>query len=162
MLTDDILLVEDRDGVFIARPGYPFMRLWPDEAKLFRGRYEDLEHIQAGYDKRRVPVGQDSFGGFLDRATPLARIYLPQRQPAGKGSEKIRIVPLSPQGAVIDLIRFAYSSRLSEALGRNAKRLDFFARLAGQMSLHRLAYPSGHEHLPAVLSALLEDLQRQH
>ncbi len=161
LLSDDILVVEDREEEFIARPGYPFMRLWPDEAELFYGSYEGLEVIRAGIAKRRVPVGQDRFGKFFDQATPLAAIYLLQRHQVSEGSETIRIAPISPREAVIELIRFAYSSRLSEALGRNAGRLDFFARLAGQVQLRYLAFPSGHEHLPAVLSALLADLRGQ-
>jgi hypothetical protein len=159
LLTDDILLVEDIEGEFKARPGYPFMRLWPDEAKLFTGVYEEFEPIQKGYDKRRVPIGYQHFGKFIDRATPLGCIYLAQRRNSDEESESIHITLLPPRQAVIDLIRFAYSSRLSEALGRNDTRLDFFARLAGQVHVRRLSFPSGHKHLPAVLSALLADLQ---
>jgi hypothetical protein len=161
LLSDDILLVDDRNGEFVARPGYPFMRLWPDEAEWFYGGYKEFENIQAGYGKLRVPLSADHFGKFYDRAAPLTRIYLPQRRPASDGSAIIRFTSISPQEVVIELMRFAYSSRLSEALGRNAERLDFFARLAGKVPLRRLAIPNGYEHLPAVLSALLVDLSDQ-
>ena len=33
LLTDDVLPVEEAGGTFLARPGYPQMRMWPDEAR---------------------------------------------------------------------------------------------------------------------------------
>lgn len=157
LLTDDILLVEERHGVFHARPGYPALRLWPGEARLFLESYEDLEIIQAGSDKRRVAVGAQTFGAFWDQPAPLACLYLPQRQMGGENSQEIRIEPLAARKAAIELLRFAYTPRLSAALGREARRLSFITRLVSELPVRRLVYPSGHERLPAVRAALLEE-----
>ena len=45
ILTDDVLPVEDRHDRFLARPGYPAMRMWPDQAGHFLGEYENLEIV---------------------------------------------------------------------------------------------------------------------
>ncbi len=38
LLTGDILpLEQNTDGAFFARPGYPIMRMWPEEALRFLG-----------------------------------------------------------------------------------------------------------------------------
>jgi hypothetical protein len=158
LLTDDILMVEEKDGAFFARPGYPMMRLWMNEAALFIEEPDKLDIIQSGYDKRRVPVGGNNFGSFYDQIGRLDRIYIPQRLAAGDRLTDIRIDHIPKRQAVIELIRLAYSSRLSEVLGRNAQRLNFFARLAEAVPLARLVYPSEHALLPAVRSAILEDL----
>jgi hypothetical protein len=57
LLTDDILTIEERDGILIGRPGYPQMRLWPEEANNFVGHYKDLERVLPDLSKRCVPVG---------------------------------------------------------------------------------------------------------
>jgi hypothetical protein len=158
LLTDDILLIEESDGDFQTKPGYPSMRLWPDEAVYFRGQYEDLELIQSGYDKRRVPLSDQNSKGFWDHATQLGCIYLPQRRQADDEQTDVRIEPVSKQEAVIELIRFAYTTRLSRALGRDAQRLSFFSRIAANIPIRKLSYPSGYECLPKVFSAVLEDL----
>jgi hypothetical protein len=38
--------------------------------------------------------------------------------------------------------------------------LGFFAELVQRVPVHRLRYPSGFEHLPAVHEAILRDLSR--
>lgn len=157
LLTDDITLIEDKQGIFTARPGYPSMRLWPDEAQYFRGAYEDLDIIQDGYEKRRMPVGDQTFGEFWDFITPLACIYLLQRRRSSGQPQDIRIEPLAPRQAVIELIRYSFASRINDALGRNALRLTFFSHLVQEIPLRRLSYPSGHDCLPEVRSAILQD-----
>ena len=158
LLSDDILLIGEKSGSFLARPGYPMMRLWMNEAKHFIPDPENLEIIQAGYDKRRVPVGGENYGRFYDQLAPLTCVYIPQRHPIGDEAKLIQIEDIPPRDAVIELVRLAYSSRLSEALGRNAQRLGFFARMAAALPLRRLVYPSDYADLPAVRSAILDDI----
>src|SRR3954447_6221281 len=59
LLTDDLLVLEEREGGWEARPAYPEMRMWPDEAAHFVGPPEDLPLVQADSEKRRVTIGED-------------------------------------------------------------------------------------------------------
>lgn len=158
LLTDDILPVEHSSGAFIARPGYPQMRLWPEEAQHFLGHYVDLELVHPAYAKRRVPVGQGGFGTFCDQSQPLACIYLPERRDVQKHGTQIEILPLSRRDALIELVRHSFVASLVEQLGLQAQRLDLFARLVQQVPMRRLLYPSGFEYLPLVREAVLTDL----
>lgn len=158
LLTDDILPVEHACGAFVGRPGYPQMRLWPDEAQHFLGHYEDLELVHPAYAKRRVPVGQGGFGAFCDQSQPLACIYLPERRDAQEHGTQVEILPLSRRDALIELVRHSFVASLVEQLGLQAQRLDFFARLVQQVPMRRLLYPSGFGHLPFVREAVLADL----
>jgi hypothetical protein len=79
LLTDDILPVECANGHFFGRPGYPGMRMWPDEAGFFLGGYEDLEIVHPAFQKRRVPVGPGGIGRFCNEKQPLKAFYLPRR-----------------------------------------------------------------------------------
>src|SRR4051812_17588635 len=80
-LTDDLLILEERDTGWEARPSYPCMRMWPDEAKYFLDDYTDLPRVRRGVEKRNVAIGKGGFGSFLDASVPLACIYLASRRP---------------------------------------------------------------------------------
>jgi hypothetical protein len=151
LFTDDILPIEDRDGMFLARPGYPQMRMWPDEAEHFLGGFEDLPLVHPAVTKRRVAVGVSGFGRFHNAALPLACIYLPERVPEGP----IDIHEVSPRDALIELVRHSFLPYLVQAAGFQPRRLDFFARLVMQVPMRRLRYPSGFERLPEVVERIL-------
>jgi len=158
LLTDDILPVEHCGDVFLGRPGYPQMRLWPDEAQHFLGHYEDLALVHPAYDKRRVPIGQGGFGAFCDVPQPLACIYLPERRDARDHGTQIEILPLSRRDAVMELVRHSFVASVVECLGLQAQRLEFFAQVVQQVPIRRLIYPSGFEYLPLVREAILTDM----
>jgi hypothetical protein len=160
LLTDDILPVEDESDIFIGRPGYPTMRMWPDEAEHFLGSYEHLPLVHPELTKRRVFIGPDGFGTFCEESQPIACIYLPERRDPSDSNTAIKIMPVSPRDGVIELVRHSFSAHLAEAAGLAPQRLDFFARMVKQVPMRRLIYPSGFHHLPRVREAILEDLQK--
>ena len=68
----------------------------------------------------------------------------------------VEIQDVSPRDAVIELVRHSFSPRLVEAAGLGVRRLDFFVRLATQVPVRRLRYPSGFDRLPAVVERVLQ------
>ena len=158
LLTDDILPIEHCHDTFLGRPGYPQMRLWPEEALHLLGHYEDLELVHPAISKRRVPVGSDGFGTFCDASQPLACLYLPERRDPVANGTKTELTTVSPRDAVIELMRHSFVPRVVEATRLQPQRLDLFAQMARQVPVRRVVYPSGLEHLPRVRDAILEDL----
>lgn len=146
LLTDDVLPVEDREGTFFARSGYPQMRMWPDEAAWFVEGWEALPLVHPEVAKRRVPVGEDGFGAFLDASLPLAGLYIPERRPEGP----VEIVDVPPRDALIELVRYSFSPHLVAAAGLQPFRFDLFARLVQSVPVRRLRYPAGFERLREV------------
>lgn len=157
LLSDDLLPVASSVGGFTARPGYPQMRMWPDEATHFLGHRHDLEPVHPRLDKLRIPVGAGGFGSFHADPAPLACLYLPERRPAGKTPAGIEISPLPARRAVIELVRCSFSPFLVEAAGLQPGRLELLARLARKVAVRRLVYPSGFERLPEVGRAVVAD-----
>jgi hypothetical protein len=147
LLTDDLLAVEETPEGFLARPSYPQMRMWPDEATHFLGGYEDLPIVHPDYTKRRVPVDR-----FSASARPLTALYLPERQEGGK----VRIEPVSPSTALLEIVRHSFSPYLVEAVGWQPRRLEVFSRLVKTVPVRRLLYPSGFPELPRVAAAILQ------
>ena len=157
LLSDDLLPIERRDGRLFAHPGYPQMRMWPDEVEHFPVRRRTLARVHPRLDKLRVPVGEGAFGAFHSDALPLACLYVPERTAAEGPASEIRIAPLSPRRALIELVRCSFSPFLVEAAGLQPGRLDLLAGLARSVPVRRLVYPSGFEHLPEVRRAVLAD-----
>jgi len=151
LVTDDLLVLENREDRWRALPSYPEMRMWPDEATHFVGSAEALPLVQSDSEKRRVGAG--GFGSFHDTSVPLACIYLASRRPETDGG--VEIQPVSRSEALIELVRHSFSPRLVEAAGLQPSRLDRLSRLVRQVPVRRLSYPSGFARLPEVAEALL-------
>ena len=118
LLTDDILPVEQvAAGRWLGLPGYPAMRMWPDEAEHFLGHHEDLEIVHPQLDKRRVAVGHEGFGAFCAEAQPLACIYIPERRDPALWGNEVEIMSLRPTVAFIEVVRNSFTPRIVEALG---------------------------------------------
>ncbi len=158
LLTDDILAVECRGANIIANPGYPYMRLWPGEAVRFLGHFEDLELVHPKISKRWIPVGLGGLGSFCGLPQPLKCVYLLEKCAPNEVEGKVQIVPMSPRDATIELVRHSFEALVADAIGLSARRLDSLSRLAQQIPVRQIRYPSGLEHLPAVQQAITQDL----
>ena len=138
LLGDDQLPLERSGDAILARPGYPQMRFWPDQAERLLASTDGLERVQPGSTKLRVPIGAAGFGTFAATPAPLAAIYVPER--AARGTIDIAPVPLG------------------EALGLAPQRFGTFAAALRQAPLRRIAYPSGVDRLDDVRAAVLDDV----
>ncbi len=160
LLSDDLVAVEERDGLFTAHPSYPQMRMWPTQAHHFLGHYEELEIVHPEVSKRRVPLPASGLGEFCGASQPLACVYLPERRPPGSAGE-IEISTLAQRDAVIELIRHSFAATAVAILGWQERRLDFFTRLVARVPVRRLLYPDGLDRLPAVSAAILRDVEER-
>ena len=159
LLSDDIVPVQRLGDTFVGQPGVPQMRLWPSEAQHLLGHYEDLERVSPEIEKRWVSVGTGEFGAFCPEARPLACLYVPERRDPAEFGTDIEITPVPLREAVIELVRYSFTTFIMEALGWQAQRLKLFAELVRQVPVRRLIYPSGLGYLPRVREAILKDIE---
>lgn len=158
LLTDDVLPLEREGEVVRGRPGYPQMRMWPDQAGHFRGRYEDLATVHPAYSKRRVPVGEGGLGTFCNEARPLACLYLPERRNPAEWGAGVEITQLPRVEALITLVAQSFVPNTVEALGLQPQRMGVLTALVSQAPVRKISYPEGYQHLPRVRKAILDDL----
>jgi hypothetical protein len=156
-MTDDLFVVENRQGTWHGRPAYPQSRLWPASARYLSGSIERWAREHPVEEKRQIPVGPEGIGCFCPEPRPLAGIYLPEREPAGSGPGAVRIEPISLREGMIALIRHSFIAPMVEVLGWQPHRLDCFASLLRQVPLRRVHYPAGLEYLPRVCEAIVAD-----
>ena len=157
LLTDNVLPITRCGGTCLGQPGYPQMRLWPDQAEHFLGYFENLELVHPEASKRTVPVGPEGLGGFCGVTQPLSCLYIPHRRDSEADGTAIEISPVSPRDTMIELVRYSFLTRLLTAMGLQPQRLPSLAHIARQVPMRRVMYPSGLEHLPRVCEAILED-----
>ena len=162
LLADDLLALEPRGDSVLAHPGYPQMRLWPDQANWFLGCAQDLERVHPWYDKLRVDVGEGGIGGFCEEARSLGCIYIPQRAMPRTGDDVVRFEPLEPQEAFIQLLAGSFSPRHADTSNRDGSRLAAIATISRTVPVRRVIFPGGMDLLARVADAILTNfLQAQ-
>lgn len=157
LLTDDFLALDCGSSPVLGYPGYPQMRMWPDQARHFVGTEDGLPLVHPALDKRRVPVGGvGGLGSFHPDPAVIHRLYLPERGEPGDRIEP-RVMPLSPRDAVIELIGRSFLGPMLGGIGLEAERFRSFVELARDVPVKRLVYPHGSERLADVLETILAD-----
>ncbi|EKF85886.1 hypothetical protein [Methanobacterium formicicum] len=157
LITDDILPLDLVDENILCRPGYPTMRMWPDEAEYFLGHSDDLPVVHPEISKKRVFVGLNDFGRFDNYKSELKCIYIPKR--ISKKNE-IEIKPVTPVKAVLELVKHSFSPYLVETMGWQPRRLEKFATIIKKVPVKQLIYPSGYRYLPKLCEAILNDIKQ--
>lgn len=155
LLTDDLLALEEQGDEILTRPGYPQLRLWPDQIEHFIGPHDHYAAFHPNHDKRRVTVGA-GFGTFCGTSAPLARIYLPLRRQ--DSSSDVRIVRVATWEAARALVIRSFLPREVVRYGLQPARLAFFARLLRKTRVAKLSIPHGLDQLFRVVSAIESDL----
>lgn len=159
LLTDDKLPIEQKDGAFFCRPGYPSISMYPEMAESLNLEYQDWDIVMPGFTKRAADFGREKRWKFCDSPKPLSCICILERLAANEQKPIITISDMSPRDAVIELMRFNFNIQISSALGFSPARLDFFSRLVNSVSVKRIAYSTGLDNLPNVKREILKDLQ---
>jgi hypothetical protein len=150
--SDDIVALTPAAGGFLARPGYPQMRMWPEQARHFVG-HDALEKVHPGLTKRRVPVGADGYGAFDGASRPLTALYLPQRRDGGG----IAFATMPTGQALFELVRHTFLVGIVEGAGVAARRFATLAEVVKRVPVRTVGYPNGLERLPEVVERIADD-----
>lgn len=154
LLSDDVLALRPGGGAVVGRPGYPQMRMWPDQARHFVG-HDDLELVHPLLTKRRVPIDDGGFGCFDGSHRPVAALYVPERHDGGD----IVISDMAPGEAVFALARHSFLTGIVEGIGLAPSRFETLSRIVRQVPVRTLRYPNGLELLPKVVDHVLADVR---
>lgn len=152
LATDDLLGVTPTPLGYLARPGYPQMRMWPEQARYFLG-HDDLERVNRAKPKVRVPVGSDGLGSFDGTVRPLAALYAPQRH----DDDEMRFFNLDAGAALFHLVRHSYLVGVVEGAGLATRRFPILADLVARVPVRVVRYPNGLQRLPDIVERIAED-----
>jgi hypothetical protein len=143
LLSDDCLLLELDERAVHAIPSYPGLRLLPDSLTALYGETPpDTSPVAHYTDKRRLARTDNR---KPQPSTVTAMLLL---QPPVDSAE-IRIDPLSPQQACIELVRNAFQLDLGD-MQRASKLLAQAAEITRRVPVFSIAYPRHYAALPNV------------
>ena len=164
LLTDDTLALhvqgDSAETIVHGQPGYPQMRMWPEQAEHFVEDYERLPKVLPAFSKRRVCIGEKGFGSFYPHSAPLAAIYLPERRAVEEHGEAIEILPVPVSEALFHLIRHSFGASSTNQLVDQQRRLKRLLPIVQTVPVYRLLYPSGFQYLPTVQQTVLSSVRR--
>jgi hypothetical protein len=152
-LSDDVLALMVRDGVFHAVPAYEQLRLWPDSVALLFGSTDALPPLTPTWNKRGFVLPDAST--FQDQPLPLAAVYvLDERSPDARP----RITSLPGRARLLSLLGNTSVSYLMDGAERR-REFDVLTRLATMVPVRQLSVPEGTTHAADLLQAILDDCE---
>jgi hypothetical protein len=154
LLADDLLAVTSHGADVYAHPGYPMLRLWPEQADHFVGEHSALPQVHPSYSKRRVVVGE-RFGSFHARPAPLRCLYLPMRDVA---ADEVSFEPLRDRDALLAMVQESFLRDAVHGLKLAAGRLPALAAVVERIAVRTVRYPSGFDRLPQLAEAVAADV----
>ncbi len=152
LATDDLLGLMPSESGYLARPGYPQMRMWPEQARHFLG-HDCLERVKRTMPKLRVPVGPGGFGSFDGAVRPLAALYAPQRH----DGDEVVFQNVQPGPAVFHLVRNSFLVGIVEGVGLASRRLAVLGDLVTRVPVRVVRYPNGLHLLPEIVERIAHD-----
>lgn len=152
VLSDDLLVLNERGGQFWAEPGYSWLRLWPASAAGLYGAPDALPRLVTGWDKRYIDLAAQ--GVFCAEPMQMGAIYII----GGRTTDSPRpiIEPVSAQEALLSLFANSFVGHLP---GPSERREEFelFGRLAASVPVRRLVASEGWESVANLPQTVLED-----
>jgi hypothetical protein len=161
ILADDVLALEDVDGVVHAYPGYPRLRLWPAALDLLGGPRPFAAAMAASSRGSRyhLDVTRDGYT-FQQRALPLGAIYVLGERANGAG--RTAIDPIAGSAGLMALVAQSFTNALLDGPMR-AHELHLLATVASGVRIARVVPSadgaSADGGIAALCDALLDDLQ---
>ena len=149
--TDDLLVLGESGGNYLAHPGAPRIKLFPRSAKALLGDAARGVPMNPLTRKAVIPLGR---GQFFGEPAPLRAIYvlLPRTS-----RRRIRIRPLPRRASFLKLLEHTYNP-VASGRSRLAGQFAAYAKLSASVPVKTLSYPRGLGKLPRVREAVLADM----
>jgi hypothetical protein len=149
LFSDDVVPVSLNNGLPIALPGYPFLKLGKDSGTKLGYEVGTTAEILPEDARWQIAVQ----GVDRDVPLPLARLYV-----LAEG-ERPEIELLNPQESAVELIRHSYASPCLGVPALSAFHLQSCAALVNRVPMYRLRRPRRLELLQDVVELLQRDFQ---
>ena len=154
VLTDDLLVVKETRQGFVAHPGPPRIKLFPEIAKSLFGQQFKATAMNHLTPKLIIPL--DSHQSYRTSAL-LKAVYVLTPPKAASRNDRITLSALSVRQAFVALLENTFNTVVVEP-DRLKCQFILAARLAARVPVKSLSYPRTLGRLPAVREAVRSDL----
>ena len=156
LISDDCLIILERNGGLEVISSYPGMRLLPNVIPTVLGKELPAARVAHYTYKQRIGPN-DTRVSFAESAVPLRRLYCLARAEEVDPSSDVTITRLAFGDAFIALVQAAFQLDCHDK-ARLRGSFEACGRVSRQPLLHRLAYPRELSLLPRVREAVLANL----
>jgi hypothetical protein len=156
IVSDDIVGLVERQGVFHVPPAYPHLCLWPESVAMLYGSPDVLPQLVHDWEKRQLALGQNGTR-FEERTLPLRAIYiLGERQP----DDAPMVSAIPDREVLLSLVANTYATNLIDHTMRGAE-FDLLSRLVSSVPV-RMVHASGElSRIGDLCQAIESDLKAQ-
>ncbi|MBI4479449.1 MAG: hypothetical protein HY651_05460 [Acidobacteria bacterium] len=155
LLADDCLLLRESKGRFLSVPGYPGLRLWGDTLSGLGWHEAGMAPVAHYTEKKRVGTRHGRVRWAAEEV-PLLRIYVLEPTDPSTPEQTIRIIPMRPQDALMELVQCAYRLDITDR-NRVQEQFESLSRIAAGAPLYRLQFPHDFARLSEVRGAILRN-----
>jgi hypothetical protein len=137
IVSDDIVGLVERDGIFHVLPAYPHLCLWPESVTTLYGSPDALPPLVHDWEKRQLALGENGTR-FEQRTLPLRAIYiLGERRP-----DTTPVVgAIAEREVLLSLVANTYATNLIDRTMRG-EEFALLSRLISNVPV-RIVHPSG-------------------
>ncbi len=157
LLTDDLLVLKENHGSFMASPGFPRIKLFPKIAKKLIGKKVNGIPMNNRTSKLIFPLDRHQ---FARTPVPLRSIYVLTPPAAGLRPKKVSIRTLSQLTAFLSLLKNTFNTKVTDP-ERLKQQFSLATRLSTRVPIKSLSYPRNISFLPKVVEAIKLDLFHQ-
>ncbi|MFZ0084005.1 MAG: hypothetical protein WAK78_01845 [Candidatus Acidiferrales bacterium] len=154
ILSDDVVALAERDGVYFVRPAYPYLCLWPESVQSIYGSADALPRFSANYEKRCLSLGREELR-FEERSLPLAAIYILGER---RGDPAPIMQEISLQRAFLSLVGNTFATNVLDSALR-AKEFASLSLLVPSVRVRQLYAHRDASRLPDLCEKICNDVQ---
>ena len=151
LLTDDVLVLEQCGRDWLAHPGMPRIKLFPE---MCGSMFQDCEGTPMNRWTRKTIFALKAQQHQVS-AIPLRMLYV--LSPPGKQPRKVTLRRMSERKALLSVLENTFNDVLLSPR-RLKRQFEFAASIAAHVPVKALSYPRTLSALPAVVEAISSDL----
>ncbi len=156
LMSDDCLLLAERQSELMVMPTYPGVRLWEDSIQMLFAQTPALGRVAHYNNKKRLALNNGQVHFYRGRA-PLRRMYFVADPAETVGKQPITITALSAREAFMELVAHSFKLNVDER-SMIAREFHLLNRIATLPLFFRLSFPHDFSLLPDVHRAILGHL----
>jgi len=156
LLTDDLIVLKEEGQGFVAFPGPPKIKLFPEIARAILGEGVIGIPMNRYTPKLIIPLRPEQ---FFPKALPLRALFVLRPGTGRSPSKKITIRTLNERGAFLPLIENTFNPVITEP-DRLKRQFALADRLTAVIPIKSLSYPRDLAILPEVVKAIRSTLSK--
>jgi hypothetical protein len=156
LLTDDLLILKEDNGGFLAYPSFPRIKLLPETVNSILGSGTEGCLMNPYTRKLIIPLGDSQ---YCPTPQPLKAIFVLRPPHRGTQPRRVTIRRLTPSQTHLALHTNTFNFRITEP-ARLLRLFSLAARVAAAVPAKSLSYPRDLNRLPEVVEAISLNLKK--